>query len=50
MEKITTGGRNVRSHSVAFRLKQGDQLQVSVPTGFEVCTLYNTATIAGLLI
>ena len=50
MEKITNGGYNVRSHSIAFRLKQGDQLQVSVPTGFQVYTPSFTSCFLGFLI
>ena len=50
MEKITNGGNNVRSHSIAFRLKQGDQLQVSVPTGFQVYTPDYSACFLGFLI
>ena len=50
MEKITNGGENARSHSIAFRLKQGDQLQVSVPTGFQVDTTAKVALFCGFLI
>ena len=50
MEKVTNGGYNVRSHSVAYRLSRGDQLQVSLPNGFQVYTLSYTASFCGFLI
>ena len=50
MEKITNGGYNVRSHSVAYRLSQGDQLQVSIPNGFQMYNNNYSAGFFGFLI
>ena len=49
-EKITNAGGNVRSHSIAYRLKRGDKLQVSIPTGFMVETISYATSFSGFLI
>ena len=50
MEKMTNGGGNVRSHSIAVKLKKGDQLQVGVPEGFHVWTMNHAVSFCGFLI
>ena len=50
MEKMTNGGCNVRSHSIAVKLKKGDQLQVGVPEGFHVWTMNHAVSFCGFLL
>ncbi len=50
VEKITNNSGNVRSHSIVYRLKQGDELLVSIPTGFNLYTLNYSASFSGFLI
>ena len=50
MEKSTNAIGNVRSHSLAVRLKQNDQLHASVPQGYTVYTELRCTAFAGFLI